>query len=242
MRRLSAISISAALLFATIPLQAAGLADRFGEGSTYAGMHGGTLGVGVNAGYDFSKDLGVRGLYNHFNLDFDREKAGNEYDGKLKLRSLGLLLDWHPFWGTFRVSSGGFLNYNRLSASTEGMDLGIGGREYDAELDFRMQFKRFAPYLGIGWTTGRGRAGLSFGADVGAFFLSTPRVSASGRADGCSFSVSEGGEVEVDCSGAAGIDADELRGDLEREHRELRNDLDKWEVYPVVSIGVSYRF
>ena len=242
MRRLSAISISAVLLSAMVPLQAASQTDRFGKGSAYAGMQGGTLGVGVNAGYDFSKDLGIRGLYNHFNLDFDEEEAGNEYDGKLRLRSLGLLLDWHPFWGTFHVSGGAFLNNTRLSASTEGVALGIGGGEYDAELDFRMKFERFAPYLGIGWTTGRDRKGLSFSADVGALFRSTRRRSASGRADGCGFTVSVGGDAEVDCSGVAGTVAGELRDDLEREHRELRNDLDKFKVYPAVSLGVSYRF
>ena len=242
MRGLTAIAIPVALLsFVTSPM-AATLGERLANGAGYAGVHAGTLGLGVNAGYDFSNDFALRGLYNYFNLDFDKNRAGNEYDGELKLRSLGLALDWHPFWGAFRVSGGAFMNNNRLSASTEGLGLQIGTRTYDANLDFRMEFERFAPYLGIGWTSGRGRSGLSFSADIGALFHSSPEVSASGRAEGCDFSVSKSGEAEVDCSGVAGVVAGELEGDLEREHRELRDDLDEFEIYPVLSLGVSYRF
>ena len=238
MRRLFAISMSAALLLAVTPLMAVTMAERFGSGAAFAGLHAGTLGPGVNAGYDFSKDLTLRGLYNHFNLDFDKKRVGKEYEGKMRLRSLGLLLDWHPFWGAFRVSGGGFLNNNTLSASTEGKLLKIGSHEYqNVELDFRMDFERLAPYLGIGWTSGRGRGGLSFTADVGALLRSAPKVSASGRADGCDFSISTGGDVVV-CSGDPGVAA----SDLEEEHEKLRDDLDKLKVYPVISLGVSYRF
>ena len=242
MRRFMAVAISAALISSAFPLMAASLGEKLGNGAAYAGLHGGTLGAGVHAGYDISNDLAIRGLVNYFNLDFDKEKAGNEYKGEVDLRSVGLVLDWHPFWGAFRVSGGAFLNDNRLSASTEGVDLGIGLGEYDADLNFRMDFAKTAPYLGIGWTSGRGRGGLGFSADIGALIRSAPRVSASGRADGCEFSVSSDGAAEVDCSGIARVVAGELRNDLEREHRELREDLDKLKVYPVVSLGVSYRF
>jgi hypothetical protein len=221
---------------------AANLAERIGNGTAFGGLHAGTLGPGVHVGYDFSRDIAVRGFYNHFNLDFDKEKAGNEYEGEMKLRSFGLVGDWHPFWGAFRISGGVILNNNRLSASTEGVDLGIGLGEYDAELDLHMDFERFAPYLGIGWTTGRDRGGLSFTADIGAILRSAPRVSATGRAEGCDFSVSAGGDATVDCAGVGSVFAGELSGNLEREQRELRDALDKVKVYPVISLGVSYRF
>lgn len=242
MRKLVTIAISAAWLSFASPLLAVSLGERFGNGATHVGLHGGTLGVGVHAGYDFSNDLAIRGLVNYFNLDFDKEKAGNEYDGELDLRSLGLVVDWHPFWGAFRMSGGAFLNENQLSASTEGMDLGIGLREYDADLNFRMEFEKVAPYLGIGWTSGRGRSGLTFTADIGALFRSSPQVSLSGRTDDCEFTVSKDGNADVDCQGMLGVMAGELSSDLEQEHGELRDDLDKLKIYPVISLGLSYRF
>ena len=246
MRKLVAFAVSAAWLSSASPLLAASLGEQFGNGAAHVGLHGGTLGLGVNAGYDFSNDLAIRGLVNYFNLDFEKEKAGNEYDGELDLRSVGLVLDWHPFWGAFRLSGGAFLNNNQVSASAEsvsGEGLDIGGFTYpDAKLNFRMDFAKTAPYLGIGWTSGRGRGGLTFTADIGALIRSAPRVSANGQADGCDFTVSREGDAEVDCSGVAGLVEGELRSNLEREHRELRDALDKLKVYPVVSLGVSYRF
>jgi hypothetical protein len=242
-----AVAISAALLSSAFPLMAASLGEKLGNGAAYAGLHGGTLGVGVNAGYDISNDLAIRGLVNYFNLDFDKKKAGNEYKGEVDLRSVGLVLDWHPFWGAFRVSGGAFLNNNRLSASTEGVDLGIGLGEYDADLNFRMDFAKTAPYLGIGWTSGRGRGGLSFTADIGALIRSAPRVSASGQVSvedvQCEFSVSRDGNAEVHCpSDQVPNGLLSLGSDLQDEHSQLREDLDKLKVYPVVSLGVSYRF
>ena len=242
MRKLLAIAISAAWLSSASPLLAVSLGEQFGNGAAHVGLHGGTLGAGVNAGYDFSNDLALRGLVNYFNLDYEKEKGGNEYDGELDLRSFGLVLDWHPFWGAFRMSGGAFLNDNQVSASTEGMALGIGMGEYDADLNFRMDFEKVAPYLGIGWTSGRGRSGLTFTADIGALFRSSPRVTASGRASGCEFAVSKDGNADVDCSGVPGVVEGELKSNLEQEHRELRDDLDKLNVYPVVSFGASYRF
>ena len=247
MRRLMAIAISAASLSFAAPLTAATLEDTLGNGAAYVGLHGGTLGLGVNAGYDFSNDLAIRGLVNYFTLDFDKEKAGNKYEGELDLRSLGLVLDWHPFWGAFRVTGGGFLNRNRLSASTQGMDLGIGLGTYDADLNFQMDFEKAVPYVGIGWTSGRGRGGLAFTADIGALFRSSPRVSASGRALGgaieCEFSVSRDGDAEVHCpDGRVPDELLKLGSNLQDEHQQLLDDLDKLKVYPVVSLGVSYRF
>ena len=119
--------------------------------------------------------------------------------------------------------------------------LEIGDREYDATLNASLAFERFAPYLGIGWTSGRSGAGVGFSVDAGAFYHGSPDLSATGSAGGCSFSVSKGATATVgDGCVLAGLEA-QLKTDLEKEHRKLRKDLDlNW--YPVLSVGVSYRF
>ena len=89
---------------------------------------------------------------------------------------------------------------------------------------------------------GRGGDGLSFTTDIGALFRGSPRVSASGQADGCEFTVSKDGNADVDCEGVPGVVAGELSSNLEQEHRELRGSLDKLKIYPVISLGLSYRF
>ena len=234
------------LLLSTTSLAAGTLGGRYTDGSLNAGLHGGTLGLGINGGYDFSKNLAVRGLYNHFDWDYDKRYAGNRYDGKLKLQSFGVAFDWHPFSGAFRLSAGAFLNNNELSASARSDDLVIGNAPYsDANLDLRMDFDTLTPYLGIGWASGRGQPGLGITLDAGAFFQGSPAVSASGRAGGCDFSISRRGSADADCPGpgpVAGTLESVLESDLESEHRELADDLDDFKLYPVLSLGLSYRF
>lgn len=52
----------------------------------------------------------------------------------------------------------------------------------------------------------------------------------------CDFSVSEDGKATV-CPALNG-----LKADLEAEHRELSGELDSYQLYPVLSLSVSYRF
>ena len=74
-----------------------------GMGSLQVGVHGGTLGLGVNAGLDISEKFAARGMFNTFGLDYEETESGNEYKGDLDLQSIGLVTDWHPFAGGFQV-------------------------------------------------------------------------------------------------------------------------------------------
>lgn len=207
-----------------------------------AGAQVSTLGLGVFAAWDASDAFAVRGMVNYFDYDFgDSEEAGNEYNVDLQLQSLGLILDWHALRNGFRVSGGLFLNQNEFSAMAEDSGLEIGDGLYDGVLDTLVDFNGIAPYLGLGWSSGHGRPGLSVGIEAGILFQGTPKLSASGTVTteagtNCDFSVSEGGEATV-CPALG-----ELKADLEAEHRELSGEFDGYQLYPVLSLGVSYRF
>ncbi len=234
MNRIIGLGAVLAMLF----LPPAAAEERNGASSSWQyGVHGGTLGLGINAGYDISEAFTVRGLFSKFDYGFDRNIEGKDFDGDLKLSSLGLVADWHPLGNGLRLTAGVFVNNNKLKAAAKDEKLGIGDGEYDATLNARLAFERFAPYLGIGWTSGRGDAGFSFSVDAGAFYHGSPGLSATGSAGGCSFSVSKSATATV----GDGCPFAELKTDLEQEHRELKKDLDlDW--YPVLSVGVSYRF
>ena len=53
-----------------------------GMGSLQVGVHGGTLGLGVNAGLDISEKFAARGMFNTFRLDYEETESGNEYKGR----------------------------------------------------------------------------------------------------------------------------------------------------------------
>ncbi len=75
---------------------------------------GSTLGFGVEATKDVSPKVDVRISFGQFR-NFDRSrKADVDYRLEEKLRSASLLLDWHPFGGSFRTSIGVSINRHTL--------------------------------------------------------------------------------------------------------------------------------
>ena len=157
------------------------------------------------------------------------------------------MMDWHPFDGGFRVTGGAFMNKSEIAAGAKGENVMIGGRRYSGSLNLDADFDRFAPYLGVGYTGGRDRGGFGFVFDAGVLFSGAPNLSASGSASGeagsCTFEVDDEGRAtlagDAVCESA---NLGDLKSDLESEHSKLARDLDDFKLYPVVSLGVSYRF
>ena len=239
-RTLAALAACASLLSAAAILPAAA---RAGDGSMFAAPHGSTLGAGLMAGYDISPSFSARAAASYFAFATDDSSAGNDYSIDLQLLSLGVLGDWHPFENGFRVTAGGLFNGNTVTMASSAEDLELGGASYRGNMEAELGFNAIAPYVGIGWTSGRadGR-GFSFFADAGVIFQGAPRISASGRVDGssgaCNFGLSEGGRATV----GAGCGLEGLRADLESEHAELEDQLSAFNLYPVLMLGVAYRF
>ena len=209
----------------------------------FAGLHASTLGAGLTVGTDISPFLAARASANYFSYEMDGSRADNEYSGDLDLRSVGILGDWHPFENGFRITGGAFLNGNQLSLSTGPGTVDIGKREYQGNLNAEVSLNRLAPYLGLGWRSGRGEAGgFSFFVDAGVMFQGSPKLSASGNAvsgeNSCEFNLSDQGRATI----SSGCGLQELRTDLELEHSELKDDLSEFELYPVVMVGMTYRF
>ena len=211
-------------------------------GGVRIGLHGSTLGLGASAEMDLSEQLSARAMFSTFGLDYEETDSGNRYEGDLDLQSIGLVADWRPFSGGFRLTGGLFFNNNEVTATAQADDLDIGGNQYDGKLNMLLDFAPVAPYLGVGWSSGYGTPGLGFSVDAGLLFQQSPRISGSGSVDagGCTFRISDSGAATVTgCSDAFG---DALKKDLESEHAELSDELDDFKWYPVLSFGVSYRF
>ena len=214
------------------------------------GAHGGTAGVGASAAWDFHDKLAVRAIANRFNYDRKETVSGKRYKGKLELANFGLLLDWHPFDNGFRVSGGAILNRNELSARTTGDDLKLGDSpiEYEGAINANVDFRNFAPYLGVGYDGGRGEKGFSFFAEAGAMFQGKARLTGKGSVmavgQQCSFTISRKGDADLSSPTCAALvnQRRTLPIDIKREHEKLNDKLKNFKVYPVVALGVIYRF
>lgn len=226
-------------------------ADEVDEkGGFSIGVDGGTLGLGISAGYDLpGVPLAVRGRYGRFDYGIDRRVSGNEFKGDLELEQFGMLLDWFPISDSgFRVTGGVLWNGNAFVASSNNNsnNLDIGEGKYSGTLSVAAELgDGAAPYLGLGWR-GRRDNGFGFFVDAGVLFQGTPSVSASGSLAAtvgtCAFTVSKAGAVELSgtsCVGALGFSNDLVR-DLQTEHKALGDDLNDLKAWPVLLLGVSW--
>jgi hypothetical protein len=80
-----------------------------------------------------------------------------------------------------------------------------------------------APFVGLGWDTTFESTGLGFKFVAGAMFTGTPQVNL----------VSTGGSLSSDSN---------FQAQLAVEEQNLQDDVNDYEVYPVVQLGVTYSF
>lgn len=193
-------------------------ADGFG-----LGVKAGTLGLGVEGTFALSERVNLRAGINNYSLSRDETASDIQYDGDLDLQSGAVLLDWHPFAGTFRLSAGLMYNKNSLSlTATPTSNQEIGNTTYTpaqiGTLTGDVAFKKNVPYAGLGWGNAARHGRVGFNFELGAMFQGSPKVSLS----------ASGGAVS--------------QADLASEAQQAEGDLKDFKIYPVISFGLSFRF
>jgi hypothetical protein len=190
----------------------------------------GTTGAGADLTIGVARSLNVRLGVQGWSRSETRTEQEIEYDADFKLVSGEVLLDLHPGGRRFRVSAGAVMNGNEVDAvSSDDAVYTINGVDYPAALVGRLRGKvetnSVAPYLGIGW--GNAVAPGSrwrFAFDLGAFYQGSPKVSL--RAEPVN----------------PALLPPRFEQDLEAERQKIEDDLDSYTIFPVVAVGVSFRF
>ncbi|OOG24552.1 hypothetical protein B1C78_08600 [Thioalkalivibrio denitrificans] len=206
-------------LVALLTLAAAGPAAA--EGSFAIGLKAGTPGLGLEATARVTDRLNLRAGYYGFNYSTEIDDGEITYEGDLRLSTFGVLGDWHPYGGSFRITAGLFHNGNEFKGSAEG-DLEVGDDTYDVRLDATIDWRSMAPYLGMGYGNPLQGGRWRFSADAGVMFTGSPDVRLKASGDG----TNDPGFEE----------------NRRREERNLKDEVKDFRFYPVVSVGVSYRF
>lgn len=199
-------------------------------------LHGdvGTTGVGFHATMPLNDNMNARLGLGYLGYSYKGSTSDMDYRLKLKANTYDALLDWYPSKDSgFRFTAGLAFNGNKIQARGEpdaGGNFNIGGNTYSAAtagaVKGKVSFNKIAPYLGVGWGRGAEKEqGWSFSTDVGVLFQGNARTSLSSSG----------------CSAGAAV-CSQLSADLARENRELRKEADRFRLYPVVRIGVSYKF
>lgn len=204
-------------------------------GSTFAEGPGvivkaGTLGAGLDIGWAFNESVGTRLSINGYSTDDTFTESDIEYKADLDLGTAGLLLDWHPFRGVFRLTAGAYANNNELSATGQptGGTFEINDVIYNASdigsLSGLIAFDSVSPYLGLGF--GRmSKSGFKFTLDLGVLYQKPDAT------------------LSVACgSGLSAAACATLQSDVAAEQAQLNEELDDYRFYPVVAIGIGWVF
>ena len=218
--------LPASLLVALLMFPAPARTQESGSGCAVDAKIG-TLGIGADLSCSLvPRLLNIRAGAGFFSYSADFAKEGIDYSGKLRLGAVPIALDVFPFKNWFRLGGGLIVNLNEVTA-TAAADQGlleIGDRSYNlqdvGELRGKARFNRAAPYFGIGFNNPVKRSGhWGFFVDLGGMYHGRPSIALSTTRT-----------------------LPLLQQDLDKEVQKLNDDAKDFRFFPIVQLGVSYRF
>lgn len=207
----------------------AGLGAGAAHGQIAIGAGIGTTGGTVEAQVQVAPFVQLRGGYNYFEYSIDDTYDDIDYEGDLDLTTIGAFVDLRPFGNSFIVTGGAHFGAKTVGLSAlPGQTYEIGGNTYSAaqvgDLAADVDLEDTAPFVGLGWdSTFQGSGNIGFKLVAGAMFTGSPQVNLS----------STGGSLSNDPT---------FQAELAEEEADLQEDIDDFEIYPVVQAGLTVRF
>lgn len=188
----------------------------------------GTTGGTAEAKVKVAPILAIRGGYNYFQYEADDTYDDIAYQGDLDLSTAGAFLDLHPFGNAFMLTGGAYFGEKTLDLfATPTANVEIGNQTFTpaqvGTLNMKGDLEDTAPFLGLGWDSSFDTKGLSFRFIAGAMFTGTPDVSLT----------ASGGTLSNDSN---------FQAQLAQEEQNLQSDVDDYEIYPVVQLGLNWAF
>ena len=184
----------------------------------------GTTGLGADLTVPLiSNWVNLRAGYNGFSFRPSTTQGDIKYKADVQLQNVPILIDVHPFHGSFRITGGVYYNKNEfdlssiVDASTVGSGAGSGTVNLNGNISWS---KEFAPYFGIGFGNAAAddSGAVGFSLDIGAYYQGSSDV------------------ILTESTGTVSA------ADLAVEARQLEDDLDSLKFFPVVTVGIHFRF
>jgi hypothetical protein len=189
-----------------------------------------TTGLGIEVAKLLTGHVGARVGGSFFSASTSKSQSDISYDASLKLHTFAALIDLSPARrGSFHVTGGLVTNPLTITATGQPSSSGtfkINGNTYTSSqvgtLTLQGKFRSASPYLGFGFgTPANTGSALKLLFDVGAV-IAKPRIL-------------------LTATGAASNP--QLASDLQAQEDTTQHDVRKYlKVYPVLSLGLAYRF
>jgi hypothetical protein len=212
------------------------------------GVTVGTLGPGVEVVTTMSRRTNLR-LDGHFlNYSHTFSQDGISYNARVRLRDYRASYDYYPFAGGFRVSAGveAYNQFNGNAAVTipVGQSITFNDVDYYSSAADPLHGSasvaypnKVAPTLTLGWGNAIPRSGRRWGFpfEIGAAFTGAPSFNLAMAGSACT--------SPNDPLSCAPVNSDvNFQTDLAAERKKIVNDIKPFRVYPILSMGVTYRF
>lgn len=166
--------------------------------------------------------------FSRFGHDFSFTSDSAKFNAHLRLGAVPIVLSWFPFDGNFSLDAGVFINQNRVAATGVPEANGtytINGHTYTASQVGTMtgttNFNTAAPYVGIGWGDPFDGGRWSVLLNAGVMYEGSPHV-------------------DLNATGAASNP--QLARDVQSLQHSVNHKLNFLNWWPVVTVGVAYRF
>ena len=166
----------------------------------------------------FNARLGV--AYFSYNFSGGSNTEDYNYKANAKLFSVSVLGDWFLFESNFRITCGLLINLNNGNLTLNPIKTyTVGSVTYTPEdlgnLKAKLDFNTMAPYLGLGFGNTMDDNGLEFTIDLGTIYQGKPKVD---------------------------LMATGLLSPSEEQEPIVQDNLKWFQFYPVLSIGIIYKF
>lgn len=216
---------AAVFSIALLAISSAAMAKDSGQFAVGLGV--GTTGLEGHVAVKIFDQLALRGTATYLTYSHDGTLDDIDYQGDLDFSAFGAFADFHPFGDGFTITAGAYFGSRTVDISARPTtNVTIGDVTYTpaevGALSGSLEMGDFAPYAGIGYDStfeGEGRLGFRIAAGV-AF-----------------------GDPKVDLTSTGGtLSANPLfLAELQKEESRAQEDASYAELYPVVSIGLTYR-
>ncbi len=188
-----------------------------------------TLGIGLNVSHALYSDyLNLRGQYNYLAYNTTINVNDVDNNARLNFNTLGLLLDYMPFGGSFRITGG--LYHDNRSVDISGSNVSIGDN-LTGSGNAGIKFSPIAPYLGIGVgsqaASSLDKKGFMVSFDAGVLFQNPSAY------------------ANLTCNSTTPGACDQAQFDQQKQQwiNDTNNSLGTFgKLYPVLSFGLGYRF
>ena len=201
------------------------------------GVKAGTVGLGLDLSVALTQTVNARLSLTRIDLDDEEDTITvgdsdeGEVDAELELDfgSNALLFDWYIFNGGFHLTAGMLKHTGEADLSGEltntadfdGVTITPGDiGTISGEVKFADSYQ---PYIGVGWGRKAGKnGGFSVTADLGIALLDP--------------------SVKFEATATGGVSQADVDASLKEMEDDAEDELDEFEAWPVLSIGVNYAF